>query len=183
MKLRPMYVGLVLIAALALGGCSGAGASHDATAHNAAAQASAQTKAAATNHAMDHGQNPPGPKLGLQPAVLDGVEEMADAALIKDGKLVEVDLIRVLGLVDGIFGLPREGVALIRIEGVFVAWSEQETDYPVKGTVLGPVTRHENRVRMPAEQLRAMWKLYYPEGTVDVKDGKLQLTTGKQKNA
>jgi glucose/arabinose dehydrogenase len=178
MKLRPVYVGLVLIAALALGGCSGAGASHDAAAHTA----STQTPAAAANHSMDHGQNPPGPKLGLQPAVLDGVEEMADAALIKDGELVEADLIRVLGLVDGIFGLPKEGVALIRIEGVFVAWSEKETDYPVKGTVLGPITRYENRVRMPAEQLRTMWKLYYPEGTVGVKDGKLHLTTGKQKS-
>lgn len=177
MKLRPVSVGMVLIAALALGGCASAGASHDAAAH-----AAGQTTAAVTNGAMDHGHNPPGPKLGLQPAVLDGVEEMADAALIENGKLVEVDLIRVLGLVDGIFGLPKEGVALIRIEGVFVAWSDKETDYPVKGTVVGPVTRHENRVRMPAEQLWAMWKLYYPEGAVDVKDGKLHLTTGKQKN-
>ncbi|MDF2627779.1 MAG: hypothetical protein K0R39_1610 [Symbiobacteriaceae bacterium] len=176
MKMRPVYVVSVLVTALVLGGC--ASASHDAAAHSAAGQ----TAVVAAGHAGDHGQNPPGPKLGLKPAVLDGVEEMADAALIENGELVEVDLIRVLGLVGGMFGLPKEGVALIRIEGVFVAWSEGETDYPVKGTVRGPIIRRDSRVRMPAEQLQALWAIYYPQGSVGVKDGKLQLTTGKQQN-
>lgn len=162
---RVLSIGLAAALAFAvlLAGCS----KHDMSHEQAAAP-----EAAAHNHGSAVS------KLGLQPAVLDGIQETNDVALIENGKLVEVDLLNTIGTLHGIFAIPKEGTVLITIEGKNVAWSDTPTDYPVKATIPGPVTRRGARVRMSAEQLQQLMAIYYPAGKIEVKENKLHLTTG-----
>jgi len=132
-----------------------------------------------SGHAPLHTEGSPTSKLGLQPATVDGVTQVNDVALIKDGQLVEVDLLNTVGALGGIFAIPREGTVLITIEGKNLAWSETATDYPVQATIPGPVTRNGGRLRMSAEQLRQLITFYFPAGKMDVKDAKLHFTTGR----
>jgi len=166
--MRIRYLIAVLTIALLLGGCS----STPAQSHEQHAQAQ-------TDQSQLHTHGSSVSKLGLQPAVLDNVQEVVDVARIEDGKLIEVDLLNTMGALHGIFAIPSEGTVLITIEGKNVAWSDKPTDYPVSATIPGPVRREGPRLRMSAEQLEKLFAVYFPNGKVEVRDGKLQFTTGR----
>ncbi len=164
--MRLARLSLIAIAAVLAVGCSSGPKTN---------QAVAPAEQQQTLHA--HGST--ASKFGLSPAVVDDLMEVTDSAVIKDGKLVEVDLPITLDGLHGSLYAPKEGLVLITIDEKVVAWSEKPTDYPVIGQVQSPVRYVENRLRMPAEDFTKLYAMYFPQGKIAVKDGKLYLTTGR----
>lgn len=162
MKLRFRHVAPILVAVLLLGGCAQGGQAHRAE----------------SDQPGGHAHAPAGQSLGLKPAVVDAME-FADVALIKDGKLAEVDLINTVVALHGLYAIPREGTVLITIDDRTVAWSEAPADYPVVGTIPGPVRYMENRLRMSGDQFAQLIALAFPKGSYELKDGKLVVATGR----
>jgi hypothetical protein len=159
----PLLVSLVL-----LGGCSG----HQASTHTAPSPAQ-------SGETPLHAHGSTESKLGLQPAVIDGVMEATDVAVISHGALVGVDVANVIGALHGTLWNPTEQTVLFDFGEVYVAWSGTATDYPVKATIAGPVDRVNDRLRMTKEQFAALFAVYFPHGKFEVKDDKLIITTGR----
>jgi hypothetical protein len=170
MTRRPTFLAAILAAVLLLAGCAGAPTD----------QRTSPLPSNAPSTTADHTHGPAKSKLGLAPGVIDGFQEVLDVALIADDKLVEVDLLNTVGMLHGIFAIPQEGLVIITHEGRAIAWGDVKTDYPIHGTIPGPVKRVDDRVRMSADQLQKLMTILFPGGgKIEVRQNKLHVTTGR----
>ncbi len=168
MRRRLWCVVPLLVSLLVLGGCSG----HQASTHAAPSQAQ-------SGDSPLHAHGSTESKLGLQPAVIDGVMEATDVAVISHGALVGVDVANAISALHGTLWTPTEHTVLFDFGEVYVAWSDTATDYPVKATIAGPVDRVNDRLRMTSKQFADLFAIYFPKGKFEVKDDKLIITTGR----
>lgn len=168
MQLRQMCVVPLLVSLILLGGCSG---------HQAATHAAAPQEQSGNTPLHAHGSTES--KLGLQPAVVDGIMEVTDVAVISHGALVGVDVPNLIGALHGNLWSPNEQAVLFDFDGYWIAWGDGATDYPVKKTVAGPVDRVNDRLRMTTQQFADLFAICFPNGKVEVQGDKLIITTGR----
>ena len=174
---------------LVVAGCSSAGSSANRLSQNMPAgpeqsgqssqSGGAATAAGDSTQLHNHGAGVS--KLGLSPGVVDNIMEGTDIAqLSADGKsLVEVDLFNTLDLLHGSLLIVKDQV-MINLNGKSVVWSDRATDLPADANLVAPVTWNGNRLRMSRDLLEQLMQLSGMKGgRLEVKDGKLYITTGR----